>query len=48
MNVIPRRKPGDERMILEGRQPPDLTPERLIKNTKLSVDWAEQRKLLFA
>ncbi len=33
-------------MILEGRQPPDLTPERLIKNTKLPVDWAAQRELL--
>jgi site-specific DNA recombinase len=38
--------PDITRMILEGTQPPDLKPDRLIKHTKLPVDWAEQRKLL--
>ena len=33
-------------MILDGRQPPDLTAERLIKHTRLPLDWAEQRRLL--
>ena len=35
-------------MILDGRHPPDLTAERLIKHTKLPVDWAQQRRLLIA
>jgi len=33
-------------MILDGRQPVSLTAERLIKNTRLPADWAEQRRLL--
>jgi len=40
--------PDITQMILDGRQPADLTAERLIKHTKLPVDWSEQRRLLIA
>ena len=35
-------------MILDGRQPHDLTAERLIKHTKLPPDWTAQRRMLIA
>lgn len=38
--------PDITEMILDGRQPVDLTAEQLIKRTKLPVDWGEQRRFL--
>ena len=35
-------------MIVAGRQPPSLTPERLKAARPLPADWSDQRKLLLA
>jgi len=32
--------------ILEGRQPVELTANRLLQDTRLPIDWAEQRSRL--
>ena len=32
--------------IIEGRQPKDLSAEKLIRRIKLPLSWAQQRKLL--
>ncbi len=32
--------------ILEGRQPPSLTPRRLMKHAAIPLDWKDQRKAL--
>ncbi|MDB5314922.1 MAG: hypothetical protein JWO26_3978 [Rhodospirillales bacterium] len=32
--------------ILDGRQPPDLNTTRLMRDTRLSTDWQEQRQAL--
>jgi hypothetical protein len=32
--------------IVAGRQPPELTAERLKRIGKLPLDWSEQRKVL--
>lgn len=32
--------------ILAGRQPVDLTAEKLIKQVELPLEWAEQRRVL--
>ena len=32
--------------IIEGRQPPSLTGQRLAKITNLPLDWNEQRRML--
>lgn len=32
--------------ILAGRQPVDLTANRLMRDTRLPLDWAEQRRVL--
>ena len=32
--------------ILSGRQPPELSAERLVRMVPLPLDWREQRKLL--
>jgi hypothetical protein len=37
---------GNVEMILAGRQPITLTPERLKPGRPLPLDWNEQRELL--
>jgi hypothetical protein len=32
--------------ILDGRQPLELTAERLIRNSRLPISWPEQRRAL--
>ena len=32
--------------ILEGRQPPDLSPDKLLAHSRLPLAWHEQRTLL--
>jgi len=32
--------------ILEGRQPVELTAHRLLRDTRLPIDWSEQRTAL--
>jgi site-specific DNA recombinase len=32
--------------ILNGEQPPDLTARRLMDDTRLPLDWGEQRRRL--
>jgi hypothetical protein len=34
--------------ILAGTQPAAITPSRLLRNTRLPLDWQEQRQLLTA
>ena len=38
--------PDITRAILEGRQPPDLTAAKLLRDTRLPLDWEEQRTAL--
>jgi site-specific DNA recombinase len=38
--------PDITRAILDGRQPPELTANKLLRDTRLPLDWDEQRKLL--
>jgi DNA invertase Pin-like site-specific DNA recombinase len=38
--------PDITKAILEGSQPPDLTTARLIRDTRFSMDWREQREML--
>ena len=38
--------PDITKAILEGHQPPDLTTARLIRDTRFSMDWREQREML--
>jgi hypothetical protein len=45
---VPFPAPDLVEMILDGRQPLDLTAERFIKHAKLPMAWAEQRRLLIA
>jgi len=33
-------------MIMTGRQPPELTAHKLLKQIDLPMDWAEQNRLL--
>jgi hypothetical protein len=32
--------------IVSGRQPPELTARKLLRQSKLPLDWAEQKRLL--
>ena len=32
--------------ILDGRQPPDLTPDKLLAHSRLPIGWHEQRTVL--
>ena len=38
--------PDITKAILDGRQPPDLTASRLMRDTRFPLDWKEQRKAL--
>jgi len=38
--------PDITKAILEGRQPPGLTTARLMRNSRLPLDWREQRDIL--
>jgi site-specific DNA recombinase len=38
--------PDITQAILEGRQPPDLSPDKLLAHSRLPLAWHEQRTLL--
>ncbi len=38
--------PDITRAILEGRHPPELTAARLMRNSRLPLEWREQRAIL--
>ena len=38
--------PGIVAAILEGRQPPELTANKLMRDTRLPLEWTAQRRLL--
>ena len=38
--------PDITRAILDGRHPPGLTANKLLRDTRLPLDWDEQRKML--
>ena len=38
--------PDITKAIIEGRQPPELTGVRLMRDTRFPLDWEEQRRVL--